>query len=43
MISESCINPPDIEIQMMDGVLHLLGFEAMQVRDFFVLPDNTFC
>ena len=28
---------------MMDGILHLLGFEAMQIRDFFVLLDNTFC
>ena len=27
----------------MDRVLHLLGFEAMQVRDFFVFPNNTFC
>ena len=43
MIVKSCINPSDIEIQVMDRVLLPLGFEAMQVCDFFVFPSNTVC
>ena len=43
VVSKCCIDPPNIEVQVVDGVLHLLSFEAMQVRDFFMFPGNTFC
>ena len=43
VIDESRIDPPDIEVHLINGVLHPPGFETVQISYLLVLPNNAFC
>ena len=41
MIDERRIDPPDIEVHLIDRVLHPLGFETVQIGSLLVLPNHA--
>jgi len=43
VIVEHHVDPSDVKIQVINGILHSLGFEVMQIGDLPMLPNNAFC
>ena len=41
VIDESRIDPPDIEIHLINGVLHPLGFEMVQIGSLLMLQNHA--
>jgi len=42
MIIECRPDPPDVKIQVIDGALPLLCFEAMEISYLLMLPNEAF-
>jgi len=42
MVVEHHVDPSNVEIRVINRILHLLGFEAMQIGNLLMLPNNAF-